>query len=98
MLRRYDNPIDTKPSDSIYLRDVCQFLAVGEYTRPIVNRPPLPSSLDERLLVAIPRNKRKNVKNILWILFHSIDEMKYFFFNICLEKQTDLYYLDSFKQ
>ena len=49
-LEWYQKPTDKKPLGTIMLRDVLQYIFIGEYTRTVPNRPTLPAKSVESLL------------------------------------------------
>lgn len=67
---------DDKPQGSILIKDVCQYLSVGPYTRCVPGRPSLPSKGDENLLICIPKDLQKKEKEILWVLCHDLSQLK----------------------
>ena len=58
----YEKSSDKKPIASILIRDICQYLSVGPYTRCVPGRPSLPSRGDENLLICIPKDLKKKEK------------------------------------
>jgi hypothetical protein len=72
----FEEKSDKKPEGSICIREICQYLSVGPYTRCVPGRPSLPSSGDENLLICIPKNIKKKEKDILWILCADLSQLK----------------------
>ena len=75
-IQRFDSANDKKPDETIKIRDVCQWLSVGPYTRPIPGRPKLPPRGDENMLVCIPKDQQKKEKEILWLLASDLSQLK----------------------
>jgi hypothetical protein len=75
-LQRFESQSDKKPEETIKIRDVCQYLSVGPYTRCVPGRPKLPNGGDENMLICIPKDTQKKEKEILWILCHDLTQLK----------------------
>jgi hypothetical protein len=75
----FESEKDKKPEGSIKIKDVCQWLCVGPYTRSIKGRPDLPPKGDENLLIYLPKDAEKKEKECLWILCRDLDQLKFVF-------------------
>jgi len=58
------------------LQDVCNFLAVGPYTKDLPDRPSLPKGSTDRHILAIPSQASRKPKHIYWFLFSDDMELK----------------------
>jgi hypothetical protein len=72
----FDKQGDKKPETTIRIKDICQYLSVGMYTRCVPGRPSLPAQGDENMLICIPKDIQKKEKEILWILCHDLNQLK----------------------
>jgi hypothetical protein len=72
----FEKPNDKKPEGQIKVKDVAQYLCVGPYTRCVPNRPSLPPRGDENLILCIPKSVEKREKDVLWVLFHDLTQLK----------------------
>ena len=75
-IQLFEKPNDKKPEETIRIKDICQFLSVGPYTRCVPGRPTLPSKGDENMLICIPKDIQKKEKEILWVLCHDLNQLK----------------------
>ncbi len=76
-LQWFEKQSDKKPEGTIRVKDVCQFLSVGPFTRCVPGRPSVPSKGgDENLLICIPQDMQKKEKEILWIHCHDLNQLK----------------------
>jgi len=75
-LQMFEKAGDKKPEVTIKIVEVAQFLSVGPFARAIPNRPSLPSSGDENLLISIPKDLQKKEKEIMWILCRDLSQLK----------------------
>ena len=71
----FEKESDHKPAGHICIKEVCQFLSVGPYTRCVPGRPSLPSRGDENLLICIPKDYKKKEKDILWLHCRDLSEL-----------------------
>ena len=55
---------------------VCNFIAVGPYTRSIPNRPDLPAGSTERHIIALPTTPSRQA-DIVWLLCQDDEDLKY---------------------
>lgn len=62
--------------DLCLLQSVCNFLAVGPFTRNIPGRPELPQGTSERHLLAIPQVASRQAE-INWFLCKNDDDLKW---------------------
>ena len=66
----------------IWFQSVCNFLAVGPYTRAIPNKPALPKGANERHLLAIPSIASRSADKIHYFLFSDDQDLKLVFASI----------------
>lgn len=71
----YEKQSQRKPIFSVHLREVCQFLSVGPFTRCVPKRPPLPYHGDENLLICFPKNAQRKEKEICWVICRDLTQM-----------------------
>lgn len=67
---------EKKPVYTVRLKEVCQYLCVGPYTRCVPGRPELPSNGDENLLISFPQNSERKEKEICWIICKDLTQLK----------------------
>lgn len=63
----YRDQSSYKRDGCVQLREVCDYLAVGPYTRSIPGRPYLPRSLSERHLIAVPSSPSRD-SHVYWFI------------------------------
>ena len=79
-LQWYEKESDKKAEGTIRVKDTCQYLAIGPFTRCVPGRPSLPNGGDENLLICIPKDMQRKDKEILWILCRDITQLKFVYF------------------
>lgn len=72
----FEKSSDKKPEGYIVIKDICQYLSVGPYTRCVPGRPSLPPKGDENMFICIPKDAQRKDKEILWILCHDLTQLK----------------------
>ena len=80
-LRWFKKSTDNEPEGVIRINEVKDYFAVGQITRQIPSRPKININVDlfyiqEKHLICIPKDKNLNAKEMLWVAFKEIDEMK----------------------
>lgn len=63
----YRNQISSKKEATVHLKDVCDYIAVGPYTRSVPSQPCLPNPQLERNLIAIPTHPSRTSR-VYWFL------------------------------
>ncbi|XP_041350999.1 sorting nexin-18-like [Gigantopelta aegis] len=71
----YKNEKAIEPKGSVFLKDVCQFLAVGLICQQVPNRPELPSGGRLSNMMGIPLKPNKKTK-MVWAVCSSEEDLK----------------------
>ena len=75
-LEIYDNREDKKANDRIFMKDIADFLAVGQFTKNVPGHPKLPKKSNPDLLIAFPKNLERDKDDIIWLMPSSMDVLK----------------------
>lgn len=76
ILEMYEDKKDKKPDLTVNLRDVCNYLCVGHFTKNVPAKPKLPPHSNPALLLCFPRDAKRDPDEIVWVMFSSMDQLK----------------------
>lgn len=73
----YKDREDKSPDERMNMKDVCDYIAVGQFTKNVPGHPKLPKKSNPDLLIAFPKNLERKQEDIVWLMASNMDNLKY---------------------